>query len=139
MTDPSMVNQQKPFSKYNEAIAAFNRMFCYVIKENAVVRLSDFAIFRPGRFARSSYVNWFYLTEKNKQRSVARDWLKSAERNQRESLSDLQTDVMNREVLSVVRGDQVKLGVQDPSQFPRTAEGFFSASSHQGELACQTQ
>jgi len=92
MTDPSMLNQQKPFSNYNEAIAEFNRMFCYVIKENAVVRLSDFAIFRPGRFARSSYVNWFYLTEKNKQRSVARDWLKSVERNQRESVSDLQTE-----------------------------------------------
>ncbi len=30
----------------------------------------------------------------------------------------------------VVRGDQVKLGVQDPSQFPRTAEGFLSRHPH---------
>jgi len=86
----------RKFDDAKFAFETFNKLFCFVIKENAVVRLSDFAMFKPETFAATQYANWLYkqLDGKDKDgkeqfsyRPVAWEWFKRADRNQLRSVT----------------------------------------------------
>jgi hypothetical protein len=68
----------------------FNTMFCYIEKENVIVRLSDGETFTPDTFMRHQYVNWLFKdvdTKGNtKYTQAARKWFGNPRRNQKDRM-----------------------------------------------------
>lgn len=76
------------FDSYDEAMRAFNSAFCYVVRENVIVRLSDGWIFKPRPFAARQFCNWRYVSDSFSW-NAAKAWLKYVNRNQCDRLEDL--------------------------------------------------
>jgi len=84
-TKPQDKCEGRMFDDAKFAFETFNKLFCYAMKENVVVQLSDCAMFKPETFASTQYVNWLYKQVndgKTSYHSVAGEWLKRADRNQ---------------------------------------------------------
>ena len=79
------------FDSLEEGLTAFNRMFCYIVAADAVVRLSDFEVFAPEPFAARQYGNWFYATVDSKGNKdydpLAPEWIRRADRRQRDTMT----------------------------------------------------
>ena len=91
------VQQRTPriFENQEEALAAFNRMFCFVVKADAIVSLSDFEVYNPDSFVKRQFVNWKYkyvFTDANgdtktRYGNAAKHWLSAKERLQRHRMT----------------------------------------------------
>jgi hypothetical protein len=92
-TVPLSADSPRIFDSWEQALTAFNQMFCYIRNVNAVVSLSDLEAFKPGPWAETQYANWWYTEMSNaggiKYHPVARKWLQDERRNQRDHMTYL--------------------------------------------------
>jgi hypothetical protein len=75
-----------------DALEYFNPRFVYILQADTVVRLADLETYNPATFTRSQYANWLYqdgVHENGKPKfySVAKKWMTSESRNQRDRMT----------------------------------------------------
>jgi len=85
------VNKSHFFPDLESGIVAFNGMFCYIVVNGAIVRLSDCEVFKPEPFVRHQYNNYFYKTVgkdgKEHWHPIAYEWIERADRRQRDRMT----------------------------------------------------